>query len=114
MHELSLTLSILAIVEDYAQKHGFDRVRSLKLSYGRMSCIDPKALTFAFEIQAKGTRAEGAGLTFDVQPIVIHCLACGKDSEMPSYTAVCPQCGGEDVMVTGGTEELRLLEMDVI
>jgi hydrogenase nickel incorporation protein HypA/HybF len=114
MHELSLTLSILAIVEDYAQKHGFDRVRSLKLSYGRMSCIDPKALTFAFEIQAKGTRAEGANLTFDVQPIVVHCLDCGKDSELPSYAAVCPQCGGENVMVTGGTEELRLLDMDVI
>jgi hydrogenase nickel incorporation protein HypA/HybF len=113
MHELSLTLSILSIVEDYAKTHGFDRVRNLKLTYGRMSCIDPKALTFAFEIQSKGTRAEGASLTFDVKPIVVHCLACNKDSELSTYTAICPQCLGEEVMVTGGTEELKLVEMDV-
>ena len=113
MHELSLTMSILAIVEDYAKTHGFDRVRSLKLSYGRMSCIDPKALTFFFEIQSAGTRAEGAELAFDVHPIVIYCFKCQKESKLTSYSAVCPQCGGEEVMVTGGTEELRLLEMDV-
>jgi hydrogenase nickel incorporation protein HypA/HybF len=30
-----------------------------------------------------------------------------------TYSAICPKCGGEEVILTGGTEELRILEMDV-
>jgi hydrogenase nickel incorporation protein HypA/HybF len=113
MHELSLTQSILNIIEEYAVKHAFDRVHSLKLSFGKISCIDPKALTFSFNVQSAGTRAEGASLLFDIHPIVIHCFSCDKDTEIPSYDSICPLCNGHEVMLTGGTEELKLIELDV-
>jgi len=33
--------------------------------------------------------------------------------EVTSWTTTCPLCRGEEVLLTGGTEELKFLEMDV-
>jgi hydrogenase nickel incorporation protein HypA/HybF len=111
MHELSLTQSLLNIVEDYAAD--YSKVKSLKLSFGRMSSIEPRALEFAFEVSSKGTKAEGACLELSILPVVIHCFICEKDLELDTYNVVCPCCGKEEVILVGGTEELKLLEMDV-
>jgi hydrogenase nickel incorporation protein HypA/HybF len=113
MHELSLALSILNIVQEYAEKHGFDNVNALKLTFGRLSSVEPSALEFAFGIQSKGTKAEGATLEFLIKPIIIHCISCDLDHEMETYNGTCPQCDGANVYLVGGTEELQLLEMDV-
>jgi len=113
MHELYLAQSILDIVQDYAAKQHFKKVNSISLSFGRMSCIEPKSLQFAFEVQSKDTLAEKALLEFKILPAVIHCLSCEKDLDVDAYSAVCPACWGEEVILTGGTEELQILEMDV-
>jgi hydrogenase nickel incorporation protein HypA/HybF len=113
MHELSLVESILQIVEEYAAKEGFSRVTALRLSFGKLSCVVPQALSFAFEVQSKGTRAEGAALELEILPAVIHCLACEKDVEIDRFEARCPVCERFDVLLVGGTEELKLLELDV-
>jgi len=113
MHELYLAESILNIVQDYAKKQHFKKVNSISLSFGRLSCIESKSLQFAFEVQAKETLAEKALLDFKILPAVIHCFSCEKDLEVESYSALCPNCSGEEVILTGGTEELRMLEMDV-
>ena len=113
MHELYLAQSILDIVQDYAAKQHFSKVNSISLSFGRLSCIESRSLQFAFEVQAKDTLAEKASLDFKILPAVIHCFSCEKDLEVETYSAVCPTCGGEEVLLTGGTEELQILEMDV-
>ena len=113
MHELSLTQSILDIIEDYAERHRFRKVNSLKLSFGKLSCIEPKSLEFAFEVLSEGTRAQGARLEFDILPAVLYCASCEKEVETHACGSECPLCGGEDVILTGGTQELRLLELDV-
>jgi hydrogenase nickel incorporation protein HypA/HybF len=113
MHELSLVESILQIVEEYAAKDGFARVKALRLTCGKLSRVVPQALSFAFEVQSKGTRAEGAALELEILPAVIHCLACEKDVEIDHFEAQCPECQGFEVLLVGGTEELKLLELDV-
>ena len=113
MHELYLAESILNIVQDYAARQNFSKVNSISLSFGRLSCIESKSLQFAFEVQAKNTSAENACLDFQLLPAVIHCFSCEKDLEVETYSALCPSCGGEEVLLTGGTEELQILEMDV-
>ena len=113
MHELSLTQSLLDIVEDYARREGFSRVNVLRLSFGSLSCIDPAAFEFAFGIQSRGTKAEGARLEFDIRPAVLYCMECEKESPSEGFRPLCPSCGGGDVLLAGGTEELKLLEMDV-
>ncbi|HET6489211.1 MAG TPA: hydrogenase maturation nickel metallochaperone HypA [Syntrophales bacterium] len=113
MHELSLVESILQIVDEFAAKEGFARVRALRLSCGKLSSVVPQALSFAFEVQSKGSRAEGAALELDILPAAIHCLACGKDIEVDHFEAQCPECKGYEVLLVGGTEELKLIELDV-
>jgi len=113
MHELSLTCSLLDIVEDYAGREGFTRVRSLKISFGRLSCIDPGAIEFAFSVQARGTKAEGAKLEFDIRPAVLYCFRCEREFSGEAFQPACTVCGSGDVLLTGGTEEMKLLEMDV-
>ena len=113
MHELSLVESILQIVDEYATKDGFSRVTSLRLTCGKLSSVVPQALSFAFEVQSKGTRAEGAALELEILPAVVHCLACGIDVEVDRFDARCPTCKGFEVLLVGGTEELKLIELDV-
>lgn len=113
MHELYLAESIITIVQDYAKRQDFKKVNSVTLSYGRLSCIEPQALQFAFDVQAHNTPAEGAALDFRMLPAVIHCFSCEKDSEVKGHTGICPSCGGAEVLLTAGTEELQILELDV-
>lgn len=113
MHELYLAESILDIVRDYARRDGFAKVNSILLSYGRLSCIESKTLQFAFGVQAQNTKAQGAKLEFKILPAVIHCFSCEKDLEVTAHGGSCPACGGADVILTAGTEELKIMEMDV-
>jgi hydrogenase nickel incorporation protein HypA/HybF len=113
MHEMSLVQSILDIIEEYAAKENFKRVASLTLSFGKASTAVPAALTFAFEVLSDNTLAQGAELIFDIKPVVIYCMSCGRDITVNSYEAVCPLCHGHEVLLSGGSEELKLVEMDV-
>lgn len=113
MHELSLVQSLLEILKGYAVKDGFQHICTVKLSVGRLSCVEPKALKFAFDIQAEGTPAEGAVLEFDIRPAILYCFSCDQEYEVAAYEAACPNCKCSDVLLTRGTEELQLLEIDV-
>jgi hydrogenase nickel incorporation protein HypA/HybF len=112
MHEVSLALSLLEILRSYAVKEGFQRIRTVRLSIGKVSCVEPRALTFAFDIQAAGTSAEGAVLEFDIRPAILYCFSCAREYEVDAYAAECPTCESTDVLLTGGTEELQLLEFE--
>ena len=113
MHELSLVNSLLEIVDDYARRESFKTVNCLHLSMGRLSCVDRASLQFAFDVQAKGTCADNARLDIDILSAVVYCFACGEETRQDRFEAACPKCGSSQVTLTGGTEELRLLDMDV-
>jgi len=55
MHEMSLTASILEIIGEYANRHHISKVNALKLSFGALSCIEPRSLEFAFEVLSRDT-----------------------------------------------------------
>jgi len=113
MHELSLVNSLLEIVDDYARREGFTKVKSLHLTMGGLTCVDRSSLQFAFDVQSKGTQADGALLDISVLPAVIYCFDCEGEIRQDRFDAVCPKCGSSKITLTGGTEELRLIDMDV-
>ncbi|MBN1573677.1 MAG: hydrogenase maturation nickel metallochaperone HypA [Deltaproteobacteria bacterium] len=114
MHEVSLIQSLIKIVEEHSATHGFKKVSLMRLSFGRMTHIEPKALELAFKVQSEGTVAFGATLEFKILPVIIYCFKCNKEYEVGRFEFTkCPGCGADEVQVVGGTEELQLLEMDV-
>ena len=104
MHELSLVASMLDIVADQARQHGFSSVSCVHLRFGRLSCIEPKALEFAMASLAPGTTAEGSRMEYDIVAPAIYCFDCGKTIACESYTAACPACGSAQVTLCAGME----------
>ena len=113
MHEMSLTVSIMDIIFEYARNNRFTKVNAVKLSFGRLSGIEPMALEFAFEVLSKDTLAQGAKLEYDIAPIIITCLDCEMDSEVEEFPSLCRFCKSQDVILKAGMEELRIVELDV-
>jgi len=114
MHELSLVHSLLELIAGQAAEHGFSQVNLVKLSCGRLSGVEPRALEFAFTNTTPGTLCAGARLELDILPLRLYCFDCEKEVLSPTADpTVCPACGGNQVTVCGGLEELRLEELDV-
>jgi hydrogenase nickel incorporation protein HypA/HybF len=113
MHEVSLVGSMLEIVEEYAGRHRFRKVNSLKLSFGALSSIDGSALKMAFEVLSKDTLAHDASLEYTIHPIRIHCFSCEQENRVDEFPSPCPGCKGDEVSLVGGFEDLKLEELDV-
>ena len=112
MHELSIAENILSIVEDYARRNDISKVLTVKLRIGEMSGVVPDALTFCFEICAKGTIAEGASLEIEKVPLSARCRACNATFNVEGYCFLCPDCGSTEVEIISG-RELQVTEMEV-
>jgi len=78
---------------------------------GRLAGVELSALHFCFETARLGTLAAGAELAVREQPGRGRCPACGAESEIDFYAALCPACGG-CLEVVGG-RELRVASIDV-
>jgi hydrogenase nickel incorporation protein HypA/HybF len=62
MHEMSLAMGILQIVEEAAREQRFGRVRSVWLEIGDLAAVEADAMRFCFDAVSRGTLAEGATL----------------------------------------------------
>jgi hydrogenase nickel incorporation protein HypA/HybF len=65
MHELSIALSIVEIVDEEAKRHGSAHVQSVRLRIGQLAGVARDALTFSYGLACEGTRAEGSTLVFE-------------------------------------------------
>lgn len=112
MHELALAMSMLEVIEEAAERDRFVHVRVVHLDVGALACVDPHALSFAFEAASNGTRAQGAQLSIRHLPAVGHCDHCSHEGSIDQLYTLCPACGRETLKVISG-DELRLRDLDV-
>lgn len=112
MHEMSLTESLLRLIEEQAAAQHFRRVTAVRLEIGRLSHADPEAMAFCFEAITKGTLAEGARLEILRTPGRAWCMACAKTVPLAERFDPCPDCGGHQLQLTEG-DGLRLRELEV-
>ena len=116
MHELSIAEAVLDITLRHAERpsagpmtpfHGRSRrVVRVELKVGHLRQVVPGALTFAFELIAAGTVAEGAELVIEEVPAAGRCRDCGEEEPLPGFPLACPACGSWDVEVLRGEELL--------
>ena len=112
MHEVSLVESVVALVEDERRKHGFSRVRTIRLRLGTLGHAEPEALRFCFEAVTSGTIADGARLEIETVPGAGWCSRCQQTVRLEERFSPCPLCGNVHVRMTAG-DELRVAEMEV-
>jgi hydrogenase nickel incorporation protein HypA/HybF len=110
MHEASIAVELLALVEEQARRHALGRVTGLHLRIGAMRAVVPELLQAAFEVVAKGSLAEGAGMRIDSVPLLARCSGCGRQVAVEEFVFLCPGCGAVlDEILSG--KELDLLEL---
>lgn len=112
MHELSLAGGVLQLVEEQAQRHGFSRVRVLRLEAGQLAGVDVAALRFALESVAPGTLLEGTRCEISEPPGQATCLDCGACVTVSQRGEPCSACGAYRLQHTAGTA-LRVIDMEV-
>ncbi len=112
MHEMSLTESVVRILEQEAARQGFSRVRRVWLEIGALSHVAPEAIAFCFQAAARDSVADGARLDILRVEGAAWCPTCARDVEIAQRFDPCPGCGGHDLHITAG-EELRVKEVEV-
>lgn len=113
MHELSICLNILQLLEKEAAKNHFQQVKKLWLEIGDLTGIEVAAVQFSFPIAAKRTIAEDAELTIISVAGRGQCKNCQTDIELLSLFSPCPYCAEFNYNIYQGNE-LNILKMEVV
>lgn len=102
MHEASLVMGILRIVEEEAAKYGSPRVVRVTLGMGLLSGIEEQTLRGCFEIFAENTLADQAELVIEKRPLECLCQACQQPFTLHERHFACPHCGSAEITFEGG------------
>lgn len=114
MHELSLAIAIVELVERHAAGR---RVSAVQLRVGALRQVVPPSLEFQFGFASRGAACEGARLDQEAVAALLRCGECDTrwdpappvaetaDDLVVSFR--CPACG------SAGFEVLRGEELDV-
>ena len=112
MHELSIALSLLDLVEEESARHE-GRIAAVHLRLGPLSGVVREALVSAYEMAREGTAAEGADLVVEEVPVVVACRACEAERAPASaWDLRCPVCGGPTPEVVRG-RELEVFALEI-
>ena len=112
MHEMSLAEGVLQLMEDAARQQDFAKVTTVWLEIGQLSGVEVEAMKFCFDAVTRDSIADGARLEIIALPGTGWCMECSLAVPMAEVFGECPQCGGHQMQVTGGTE-MRVKELEV-
>jgi hydrogenase nickel incorporation protein HypA/HybF len=109
MHEVGITSSIVAIVEEAAKGR---RVRRVTLEVGELSGVVSEAIAFCFDVVTAGTALEGAKLEICEIEGRARCDSCGAEFATDTLFALCP-CGSVRLTRLSG-EELNVKSIELM
>ena len=113
MHELSIALSLLDLVEEEEARREV-RVTAVHVRVGALSGVVGDALVSAFELAREGTRHERTNLVIEEVPVVVSCARCAGPKTLESaWLLTCPTCGDPTPEILSGRElDVVALEID--
>ena len=114
MHEASIALSILDIVQSKCQEEGCSSVDSIRVRIGKAAGILPDSLIFAFDSAKDNTVAKNATLAIETVPVGGTCNDCKKEFtvEDVQYVFSCPLCGSKSFEITSG-REMEIVDTEI-
>lgn len=113
MHELSVALTLLDLVEEEAQQRGNVQVEAIHLKLGPLSGVVKEALLSAFELAAERTPFAKCSLMIEEVPISIFCSQCNAERAVRSiHDLYCVDCGAPGFELVHGRElQVSALEL---
>ncbi|POP43599.1 hydrogenase maturation nickel metallochaperone HypA [Superficieibacter electus] len=112
MHELTLALNIVQILEEQAVSRKFNRVKQVWLEMGTQSCVEESALRFGLTSATRNTLAEDAQFHIVQTPTRGWCHSCCQVFETRQPTAGCPLCHSVQIQHEQA-DALRIRELEV-
>jgi hydrogenase nickel incorporation protein HypA/HybF len=105
MHELSIANSIVEIATEHASDAGAEKVKSITLRIGALSCVHKSALEFSFELVTRDTILDGAKLVIIEVPVTVFCSPCDQEVPLPGIQSFrCPICNTPSADIRQGKE----------
>ncbi|MGE0758310.1 MAG: hydrogenase maturation nickel metallochaperone HypA [Pirellulaceae bacterium] len=105
MHELSLALNILDILQEQPACRAAAKVVAVHIQVGALSGVVKDALVSAYEIAREGTPYAGSRLKVTELPVRIRCAVCRREQPARSESLLCcAVCGEPATAITQGQE----------
>ena len=114
MHELSIAISIMELVEEESEKRHGAQVTAVHLKLGELSGVVKEALLGSFELACEQTPLRNARLVIEDIPVRIFCPKCDSQRPVSSIQLFrCAECGTPSAEVVQGRElEVVALEIE--
>jgi hydrogenase nickel incorporation protein HypA/HybF len=114
---MALAQSVVELIED--RIHGMihsaqacPRVKTVRLEIGALSCVEPEAIRFCFDLATRGTRVEGAALDIIELTGSAWCFDCRRHVSLTALGNPCVWCGGFQLRAEAGTS-MRVKEFEL-
>ncbi len=104
MHELSIMVHVVEIVEETARENNVAQIDTLVLQIGEMASVVPQFIRACYPAVIEGTMLENAKLEIEILPANALCKGCGKVYNLMENKGVCPHCQSEDYEMLTGRE----------
>ena len=114
MHELQLMMQVVKAVEARLGETGSAHLSAVRLKVRALSHMmthDQVALQLAFDMAARGTKAEGATLEIIPIPGNAWCPCCKRATTVAGPDNVCSACGASTIV---GSEEPEVVVHELV
>jgi hydrogenase nickel incorporation protein HypA/HybF len=113
MHELSIAMSIIEMVEEESRLRGGLKIVAVHVRLGALSGVAKYPLLFSYETACQNTPLAISHLVIEDVPGVIYCASCDaqRPAESPDWFC-CSVCGTLSSELVQG-KELEVVSLEV-
>ncbi len=112
MHELTVAVNIVQIVNDEVKERNISKVDEMVLDVGEMAGIDFEALDFALQEAVRNSPLERTRITINKIEARAKCMECGHEFAINDFLSNCPECGNFQFDIIKG-KELKIKSLTV-
>jgi len=104
MHEWAIAENLVRQLAEIKEREKLENISRVSIKLGILRQVVNETLEEAFEMQARGTPAEGTELEIVDIPLKVKCGACGYEREVKNLISSCPVCGNREIEIIAGKE----------
>ncbi len=113
MHEFTIAMNVLAIVEENAKTLRAVIVHEIEMDIGELSGVDCDALEFALLHSKKNELLRKVKYVINKIPAKARCKGCNFEFDLSDFYTACPKCSKFDHVFLQGRElKVKTIKID--